>query len=213
LQSADADHEENRAAGGLYYNRRPVTIQYMETIQEIARILRSTDNMAEGFAQRVREMVGSDVPEETILQAMKRLNPRALDINKVAVAVKAEVNRVQRRAGRASRATVARPGRPEQVLPAATPVEPQREESAAPNRTGTMMGQLEQILEANWQRAEREGLEPPRMSGAAFVDAVHRHSDPRDATRRRIVKACKTAEGRDVLITPTLVADMIREAT
>jgi hypothetical protein len=61
----------------------------METIQEIARILRSTDKMATSFVQRVREMVGSDVPEETILQAMKRLNPRALDINKVPVAVTA----------------------------------------------------------------------------------------------------------------------------
>jgi len=75
------------------------------------------------------------------------------------------------------------------------------------------MEQLEEILEANWGRAESEGLEPPRMSGAAFVDAVHRHSDPRDATRRRILNACQTAEGRDVMITPTLVADVIREET
>ena len=183
----------------------------METIREIARILRSTDHMAEGFAERVRELVGGDVPEETILQAMKRVNPRALDINKVAVAVKAEMNRTQRRTARAGRAEVARPGRREPVRPGPAAEKPQPEEAAAPVRSGTIMEQLEEILEANWRRAESEGLEPPRMSGPAFVDAVHRHSDPRDATRRRIVKACQAVERRDVMITPTLVADMIRE--
>jgi hypothetical protein len=88
-----------------------------------------------------------------------------------------------------------------------------RRRTAAANspQAKTTIDQLEEILEANWRRAEGEGFEPPRMSGPAFIDAVHRHSDPRDATRRRILKAAKTAEGRDLLITPTLVADMIRE--
>jgi hypothetical protein len=183
----------------------------METIQEIARILRSTDKMATSFVQRVREMVGSDVPEETILQAMKRLNPRALDINKVTVAVKAELTKEQRRAGRARPATVAKPGRPDQVRNAPPAVRRRRTAAANSPQAKTTIDQLEEILEANWRRAEGEGFEPPRMSGPAFIDAVHRHSDPRDATRRRILKAAKTAEGRDLLITPTLVADMIRE--
>jgi len=186
----------------------------METIQEIAKILRSTDRMAAGFVQRVRDMIGSDVPEETVLYAMKKLNPRALDISKVAVAVKAELGRQQRRAGRASTATVANPGRPQRVRSAPPPVERRREAGAAQaTRTKTMMDQLGEVLDTNWIRAEREGFEPPRMSPPAFVDAVHRHSDPRDATRKRILQACKTAEGKDLLITPTLVADMIREQT
>jgi hypothetical protein len=183
----------------------------MDTIQEIARILRSTDKMAASFVQRVREMVGSEVPEETILKAMKRLNPRALDINKVSVAVKAELTKEQRRAGRAGPATVAKPAGAEQVLVAPSAVQRRRAAAAKSSQRKTTMDQLEEILEANWRRAEGEGFEPPRMSGPAFIDAVHRHSDPRDATRRRILKACKTAEGRDLLITPTLVADMIRE--
>lgn len=185
----------------------------METIQEIARILRSTDRMAASFVQRVREIVGSDASEETILQAMKRLNPRSLDISKVSVAVKAELAKQQRRAGRGSRATVARTGRPEKVRTAPPAVRRRRAAAASSSKRKTSLDQLEEILEANWRRAEGEGFEPPRMSGSAFIDAVHRHSDPRDATRRRILKACKTAEGRDLLITPTLVADMIREET
>jgi hypothetical protein len=185
----------------------------METIQEIARILRSTDKMATNFVQRVREMVGSDVPEETILQAMKRLNPRALDINKVAGAVEAELTKEERRAGRAGRATVAKTGRPEQVRTAPPAGRGRRVAATSSSQRKTTADQLEEILEANWRRAEGEGFEPPWMSGSAFIDAVHRHSDPRDATRRRILKACRTADGRDLLITPTLVADMIREET
>jgi hypothetical protein len=185
----------------------------MQTLEEIARILRSTDKMATGFVERVREMVGSDVPEETILQAMKRLNPRALDINKVAGAVKVELAKEQRRAVRAGPMTVTRSGRPEQVRVARPAARRQRSAAVTSNQRKATMDQLEEILEANWRRAEGEGFEPQRMSGPAFIDAVHRHSDPRDATRRRILKACRAAEGRDLLITPTLVADMIREET
>jgi hypothetical protein len=186
----------------------------MDTIQEIAGILRSTDKMAAGFVERVRDMVGSDVSEETLLQAMKKLNPRALDIKKVAAAVKAEVGRQQRRAGRSSAATVANPGRQERSRSAPAPVERRRAAAAArATRAKTMMEQLGEVLDANWMRAEREGFDPQRMSAPAFIDAVHRHSDPRDATRKRILQACQAAETKDLLITPTLVADIIREQT
>jgi hypothetical protein len=186
----------------------------METIQEIAGILRSTDKMAAGFVERVRDMVGSQVSDKTVLQAMKKLNPRALDINKVATAVKVEVGRQQRRAARSGAATVAKQGHQERVRSAPPPVERRRVAAAArATRAKTMMDQLGEVLDANWMRAEREGFEPQRMSAPAFIDAVHRHSDPRDATRKRILQACKAAESRDLLITPTLVADMIREQT
>lgn len=183
----------------------------METIQEIAQILRSTDKMAVGFVERVRQMVGSEMPEETVLLAMKRLNPRALDIGKVAVAVKAELGKQRRRSGPA--VAVAAPSRPKRVRsesPAGRARQPETPPDG-PAHSKTMIDQLGEVLEANWRRAEREGLEPPRMSPPAFVDAVHRNSDPRDATRKRILNACQAAEGRDLLITPTLVADLIRE--
>jgi hypothetical protein len=186
----------------------------METMQEIAQVLRSTPKMAESFVQRVREKVDGDVPDETILKAMKRLNPRSLDLTKVVVTVRAELAKGKRRTGRARSATVANPGRPERVRTGPPPVQRRRAAAAArASRAKTLMDQLTEILEGNWQRAEQEGFDPPRMNALAFVDAVHRYSDPRDATRRRILNACKAAEQQDLLITPTLVADMIREQT
>jgi hypothetical protein len=72
------------------------------------------------------------------------------------------------------------------------------------------MEKLEEILAANWNRAEREGFKPSRMTGPEFVRAVHRHSDPRDATRSRIVRACFKVDSQDVIITPPTIADVIR---
>ena len=74
----------------------------------------------------------------------------------------------------------------------------------------TMIERLEAILDANWLRAEQEGFKPERMSGREFVQAVHRHCDPRDATRSRIVRACLKIDDQDILIAPPMVADQIR---
>lgn len=72
------------------------------------------------------------------------------------------------------------------------------------------MEELEAILDANWRRAEKDGFKPERMNGVAFIHAVHRHTDPRDATKSRILRACEQVDKEDILITPTAVADIIR---
>ncbi len=188
----------------------------METTKEIAKILRSTNKMAEAFVASVQHKVGQDVAEEAILTVMQKLNPRSIDMSKVVTAVKREVTR-SRRASPRSTNTVVRdlPIRPADSPPRKTtrsrrsPAKSDELEKSTPSKT--MIEQMEDILEKNWGRAEREGLQPERLTGPAFVSAVHRSSDPRDATRSRILQACTVIDGQDIVLTPTAVADYIRE--
>ena len=53
------------------------------TIQEIAGVLRSTDKMADQFAQRVQERVGQPVPYDDILAVMQKMPARTLTLEKV----------------------------------------------------------------------------------------------------------------------------------
>ncbi len=86
---------------------------------------------------------------------------------------------------------------------------PQRMGASRARRTSIRA--LEEILDTNWTRAEQEGFRPDRLDVEEFVRAVGLHCDPRDATRSRIVKACRKIDRQDVIITPTLVADIVRE--
>jgi hypothetical protein len=193
----------------------------MEPIREIAKTLRCTDKMAEAFVQSVREKIGQDAPDETILAVVSKLPPRSINIAKVVAGVRQELNKrsrrpARRRAAKAIRSTT-NPG-----LPRPIPREPDKPAQAGqpssrprharrPAAGGTLLDVLEEILSANWSRAEQEGLRPERLSGAEFIRAVHLHCHPRDATRSRIVRACKKIDRQDVIITPPLVADIIRE--
>lgn len=53
------------------------------TVQEIAAVLRSTDRMAAGFAERVQERVGQPVSYADILAEMKKMPSTALSMEKV----------------------------------------------------------------------------------------------------------------------------------
>jgi hypothetical protein len=193
----------------------------MEPIHEIAKRLRCTDKMAEAFVKSVREKLGQDASEEMILAAVRRLPPRAISITKVVASVRQELNRKPRRPSRRSPAEIIRPatntslplpGRAESDTPAEDKPRPSRLREARRTPAGrTQLDLLEEILSANWARAEREGFRPERLSGPDFIRAVHLNCDPRDATRSRIVKACQRIDRQDVIITPPLVADIIRE--
>jgi len=163
--------------------------------------------MAAAFVGSVREKVGQDVPEETILVAMQKLNPRLIGISKVVDAVRQELKRKRRPARRRSPKKIVNPA------PAAKGAAPQNPPVAEhkPAAPKTAIDRLEEVLNANWDQAEQEGLKPQRMTGPSFIHAVHRHSDPRDATRPRILRACKQASERDMLVTPTVAADIIRQ--
>jgi hypothetical protein len=183
----------------------------METTQEIAKILRSTEKMASEFSRSIRRKIDEDVSDDVLLGALRKVNPRALDIDKVTIAVKSELAKNHRRETRRSGpartigADAAEPSDPK-----TTRAEIAEEETARPARR-SIAQQLDELLESNWNRAEGEGLNPQRMSGRQFVDAVHRHSDRRDATLRRVLQACRRIDSDDVLLTPTVVADAIRQ--
>jgi hypothetical protein len=193
----------------------------MEPIHEIAKTLRCTDAMAEAFVRSVRDKIGQDAPEETILVVVKRLPPRAISIAKVVAGVRQELNKkARRRASRrpaeiiqpAARTALPRPGRPGlEIPPEDKPPSSEPREARRPQPARTLLELMDEILGANWTRAEREGFRPERLSGSDFIRAVHLHCDPRDATKSRIVRACQKIDRQDVIITPPLVADIIRE--
>ncbi len=186
-------------------------------MQEIAKILRSTDKMAASFVNSVQERTGPNASEEIILVALQQLNPRSIEIRKVIAAVKKELAKKPRRTRRQKANTVTiQAAQSKTTTPSPTKEAKRstetRKGSDPSNRAAprTVMEQLEEILAANWLRAEHEGFKPERFTGPDFVRAVHRYSDPRDATRPRILRACKTIDRQDVIITATSIADIIR---
>jgi len=190
----------------------------MDNIKEIARILRSTDKMAAAFVQSVRDKVGDDVPEEIILASMKKLNPRSIEIAKVVSTVKQELTRERKRQSRArantrviSIAATSKAAAAKKHGTAKAQVVAPRAPANSASPSATMIEQLEEVLNSNWHRAEQEGFSPERFTGSSFIKAVHRHCDPRDATKARIIRACKSVDGQDVIVTPTAVADVIRK--
>jgi hypothetical protein len=61
------------------------------TAQEIAAVLRSTDKMAVGFAQRVQERVGQPVPYTDILAVMRKMPSTSLSMAKVVIRLKRQL--------------------------------------------------------------------------------------------------------------------------
>ena len=185
----------------------------MNRIPEIAKILRSTEKMASSFVKSVQDKVGTGASEEIILVALGRLSPRSIEINRVVLAVRKELAKKPRRPRKQS-------SKPVIITPkgvtASTPksaVESQQAPASKRAAPKSLLGQLEEILIENWRRAEQEGFSPEQMAVPDFVRAVHRYCDPRDATRSRIVRACKAVDKQDVIITPPTVADLIRKAS
>ena len=60
-------------------------------VKGIAAVLRSTDSMAAGFAERVQERVGQPVPLEDILDVMQSMSPKTLTMDKVVTKLKRQL--------------------------------------------------------------------------------------------------------------------------
>ena len=63
------------------------------TVEEMAGILRSTEEMADQFAQRVQERVGSPVPYDEILGVMNKMSAKSLTMAKVVNKVRRELEK------------------------------------------------------------------------------------------------------------------------
>lgn len=62
-------------------------------VKEIAGVLRSTEAMAEKFAQRVQERVGQPVSYEGILDVMQHMSPTTLTMDKLVTRLKRELDK------------------------------------------------------------------------------------------------------------------------
>lgn len=61
-------------------------------IKEMATVLRSTEAMADQFAQQVQRRVGQSVSHAEILAAMKKISAKQLSMRKVVAKVKQQWN-------------------------------------------------------------------------------------------------------------------------
>ena len=65
----------------------------METeIEEIAAVLRSTDKMAAGFAERVQERVGQPVSYTEILATMQKISPTTFTMDKLVIKLRRQLH-------------------------------------------------------------------------------------------------------------------------
>lgn len=180
------------------------------TITEIAALLRSTEQMASQFVQRIQTRLGQPVSHAEILAAMQGIPVKSLSMERVITKLKRQQNTTKQQPSR--RKTAQEPSGPI--------VSPPRSiaSSAAvlssplpPKQPKTILDRLGNILRENWDRAEVEGLQPNRMSTEAFVHAVYQYTDRREGTRRRILQAAERLNSADVVLTPALVADAVHE--
>lgn len=178
------------------------------TTKEIAALLRSTEQMADRFVQRVQTRVGEPVLDEEILAAMKKISVKSLSMEKVVAKVQQLRKTTKRRTQRAE--AVDRPSRAsaKPSEPSAISSTPRPATDSVP-KPRTTRAQLETLLEKNWNRASKEGLRPDRMPTEAFMKAIFQHTDRRVATQRRILQAVQQLNEADVVLTPALVADAV----
>lgn len=180
------------------------------TTKEIAALLRSTEQMASQFVERVQARAGQPVSQAEVLAAMRKISSRSLSMEKV-------VAKVQQQRKTPSRRTRRRPKANQTARSAAQPARKVDTAATAPASTvarkkpGTVLDRLGSVIQENWDRAEAEGLQPNRMSAEAFVDAIYQHTDRREGTRRRILQAAKQLDQDDVMLTPALVADVVHQ--
>jgi len=173
------------------------------TTKEIAAILRSTDDMADQFVERVQARVGAPVSSAEVLAAIKKISARSLSMEKVVDKVQKGKQSTKTQTTRQSTTTRS------SGLPANANA---RSTAPTPAQKGrTTLDQLEDVLGDNWSRAEVEGLQPERMTAEAFVNSVYQYTDRREGTRRRILQAAKQLDRDDVVLTPALVADVVHE--
>ena len=61
-------------------------------IEEIAAVLRSTDSMAEGFAERVQERLGQPVTYEEILAVLEGISPPRITMDRVVSKLRSQLH-------------------------------------------------------------------------------------------------------------------------
>jgi hypothetical protein len=182
------------------------------TIREIAAMLRSTDEMAAQFVQRVQVRVADPVSEAEILTVMQKIPVKSLSMDKVVARVQQQKKSPSRRTARTATHPSPSAAAPEEATDFAANADVGGSSPTVPRReTKTILEQLESVLAENWDRATADGLAPERLSAEAFVNAIYQYTDRREGTRQRILQAARQLDKKDVILTPALVADIVHQ--
>jgi hypothetical protein len=170
--------------------------------EQFAKAFRCSIPMAESIVVRIRQRVGREVPMGEILGAIKKIAPTRLTTDSI-------VLRLQKAgAPRSNRSSRSDEEDFEQESDE-TPVAPSRR--STPKRAISPQGQITELLERNWSRAQEAGLRPPDMTTDKFVRTTQAAVGEPKPSVARVLAAVQKLSKRDVLITPNLAADEIIE--
>jgi hypothetical protein len=187
----------------------------MNEYEQFAKAFRCSLPMAESIVTRIRQRMGRDVPIGEILAAIRKIAPTRLTTDEIVKRLKkassAHTNRVAHNDEDDIGLEPDAGADTEQAMASApTAIKPRRTSSA--RRATSAQGQIREILERNWERANDAGLKPPDMTADRFVRATQSAVGEPRPTVVRILSAVQKLSKQDVLITPNLVADEIIEA-
>jgi hypothetical protein len=152
--------------------------------------------MAEPTVKRIRQRVGTDVPMQEILAAIKRIAPSRLTTDTLVVRLQKDA--VIRSAKPAPRSTSAD--------------DSGKTKPSGKSAKGSVKSQIGEILNRNWAKAKESGLTPPDLAIDKFVRAAQSAAGEPKPTVARVLEAVESLAQRDAVITPNLVADAIVEA-
>jgi hypothetical protein len=167
--------------------------------EQFAAAFRCPPAMAEPTVNRIRQRIGTPVPLSEILAAIKKIAPSRLSTDTLVV-------RLQKDA----------------LIRSAKPVRSKSSDDSAgsdrsskPKAKGagvSVKSQIGALLKSNWANAAAQNLTTPDLSIDKFVRAAQSATGEPKPTVARVLEAVESLAGRDVVITPNLVADEIIEA-
>jgi hypothetical protein len=168
-------------------------------LEQFAASFRCPSAMAEPTVNRIRQRVGTDVPMQEILAAIKKIAPSRLSTDTL-------VARLQKDALIRS----AKPVRSDSAKDA----DPADRSSKSRSKTAgvSVKSQIGEILAHNWSKAKADGITTPDLSIDKFVRTAQSAAGEPKPTVARVLEAVEQLAKRDVIITPNLVADEIVEA-
>jgi len=162
------------------------------SLREFATIFRCSVEMAPVYVARIHERMGHEVPMDNVIAAMKKIPAKKLSMDTIIERLhKIEKQPPRKRAAKADAGDL-------------------EAEAPAPRKL-SVMGQIEKILNGNWERGRKHGLKPPVMSAERFVKTTQSLAGMPKPSVVRVMQAIIKLNKRDVLLTPNLVADEINE--
>lgn len=179
-------------------------------LQEFAQIFRCSIEQAPTYINRIHERMGHEVSMDNILSAMKKVAPKRLSMDTIVERLK--------KMERATAGTRARTTGAVDDTSEAEPAGGGTPKTRTPRKTAPASGQpsaitqIGRILAANWERGRQQGLKPSVLTAEKFVQRAQSLAGAPRPSVARVLEAVQKLDRRDVLLTPSLVADEINES-